>query len=206
VHGISDRDVAGAPGFVEIAAQLHELLDSAVFVAHNARFDLAMIQHAFASVGIDYQAVGVACTLDAFRLLEPLASNHRLDAICQRRDILLTGAHDARSDVSATAALPRVLLDQGIAPETIELDNEAFMRLRSRGDTRPETAAQIRRVFALGYAARLPRDGILELVARVEGTADVDALTREQVQDVYDALERATAAPSERAAWDIHHA
>jgi DNA polymerase III epsilon subunit family exonuclease len=200
VHGICDEDVASAPHFVEIAPELLELLAGAVFVAHNARFDLAMLQHAFARAEIEYQPVGVGCTLDAFRLLEPRAPDHRLESICWRRGILLADAHDARSDVSATAALLRILLDQGIAPETIELDHEAFMRLRSRCDTRPATAAQMRRVFALGYATGLSRDGILELVARAASTADVDALTREQVQDVYDALEQATAAPIERAA------
>lgn len=200
VHGLSDKDVAAAPRFVEIAAELLEVLARAVFVAHNARFDLAMLQHAFLSVGIEYRPVAVACTLDAFRLLEPLAPDHRLESLCQRRGIPLVDAHDAPSDVSATAALLRVLLDEGIAPETIQLDHEAFMRLRSRGDTRPATAAQIRRVFALGYAAGLSRDGILELVGRGAGTADVDALTREQVQDVYDALEQPTGAPIKRAA------
>ena len=58
-----------------------------------------------------------------------------------------------------------------------------------RNTTRPASERQIRRVFALGYSAGLSDDGIRELVARVARTADVDALTREQVQDVFDALE-----------------
>lgn len=200
VHGISDEDVAAAPRFAEIAPELLELLAGAVFVAHNARFDLAMLQHAFARAEIDYQPVGVACTLDAFRLLEPRVPDHRLESICRRRGILLVDPHDASGDVSATAALLRVLLSEGIAAETVQLDHEAFMRLRSRGDKRPATAAQIRRLFAIGYASGLSRDGILKLVGVVAGPADVDALTREQVQDVYDALERTTAPPIERAA------
>jgi DNA polymerase III epsilon subunit family exonuclease len=200
VHGISDADVASAPRFAEIALELLELLAGAVFVAHNADFDLAMVRRAFSTAGIDYRPVAVACTLDAFRLLEPLAPNHRLESICERRGIVLLNAHAASSDASATAALLRELLDEGIAPETVRLDHEAFMRLRSRGDTRPATAAQIRRVFALGYGAGLSRDGILELVSRVALASDPDTLTREQVQDVYDALERSTASPIERAA------
>lgn len=191
VHGISDADVASAPRFAEIAPELLEFTAGAVFVAHNARFDLAMLQHAFLTAGVKYRPIAVACTLDAFRLLEPLAPDHRLESICERRGIALVQAHDAPSDVSATAALLRVLLDEGIAPETVRLDHEAFMRLRSRGDTRPATAAQIRRVFALGYASGLTREGILALVARAASTADLDALTREQVQDVYDVVERA---------------
>ncbi|HLB17943.1 MAG TPA: 3'-5' exonuclease [Gaiellaceae bacterium] len=191
VHGISDEDVAPAPRFAEIAPELLEFTAGAVFVAHNARFDLAMLQHAFLAAGIEYRPAAVACTLDAFRLLEPLAPDHRLESICERRGISLVHAHDAPSDVSATTALLRLLLDEGIAPETVRLDHEAFMRLRSRGDTRPATAAQIRRVFALGYAAGLSRDGILGLTVRAAGTAEIDGLTREQVQDVYDALEPA---------------
>src|SRR5262245_52412765 len=77
VHGISDADVAHAPAFVDVADEVLALLDGAVFVAHNVRFDLAMLQRAFACAGIDYRPVAVACTLDAFRLLDPLAPDHR---------------------------------------------------------------------------------------------------------------------------------
>jgi DNA polymerase III epsilon subunit family exonuclease len=200
VHGISDADVSSQPRFAEIAGDLHELLDSAVFVAHNAPFDLALLKSAFASCAIEYRPPGVACTLDAFRVLEPLAPDHRLQSICERRGVVLIAAHDALGDASATAALLRVLLQEGIAPETVRLDHEAFMRLRSRGDTRRATAAQIRRVFALGFAAGLSTDDIFELAARTASTTAIDALTREQVQDVYDALETAARTPINRAA------
>jgi DNA polymerase III epsilon subunit family exonuclease len=200
VHGIGDADVAGAPTFVEIAVELSGLLAGAVFVAHNAEFDLAMLQHAFGTAGIEYRPVGLACTLQAFRLLDPLAPAHGLEALCERHGVVLDAAHDALADVLATTALLQLLLAAGIAPETVQLDREALWRLRSRGDTRPASAAQIRRIFALGYAIGLSREGILDLVARVTGTADVDALTREQVQDVYDALEWSTAPPIGEAA------
>jgi len=62
VHGIDDAGVASAPPFVEISRELVELLDCAVFVAHNASFDLGMLEHAFARAGIDYRPAGVACT------------------------------------------------------------------------------------------------------------------------------------------------
>jgi DNA polymerase III epsilon subunit family exonuclease len=198
VHGIGDADVAGAPSFAEIAPRLLALLEDSVFVAHNARFDLAMLQHAFSRVGVDYRPAAVACTLDAFRLLEPLAHDHRLESICERRGIVLEDAHEALADVLATAALLRVLLlEEGIAPETVELDLAAYMRLRSRGDTRPASERQIRRVFGLARSAGLltangnvDRDRVVALVEGATGSSDVDALTREQVQDVYDKLEQ----------------
>jgi DNA polymerase III epsilon subunit family exonuclease len=197
VHGINDKDVASAPHFGESARELLAFLDGAVFVAHNAPFDLAMLQDAFVCVGIVFRPIEVACTLDAFRLLEPLAENHRLESLCERYDVLLGDAHDALSDVLATAGLLRALLDAGIAPETVELDHAAFLRLRSRGDTRPASERQIRRVFGLARSAGLLRpDGgvdrgqVVLLVESVTGTVEVDSLTREQVQDAYDALEQ----------------
>ena len=105
MHGIDDADVAAAPRFEEIADEVLALLDGAVFVAHNAEFDLQMLQHACARAGTEYDPPAVACTLEAFRLLEPLADNHRLQSICERRGIVLDGAHEALSDVLATAGL-----------------------------------------------------------------------------------------------------
>jgi len=196
VHGISDGDVERAPRFAQIAPELLARLGDAVFVAHNASFDLGMLHHALAREGVEYRPGAVACTLEAFRLLEPLADNHRLQSICDRRGVVLADAHDAMSDVCATVALLRVLIDEGLAPETVELDHGAYMRLRARGDTRPASEPQIRRVFGLARSAGLTlldgtadRDQVTELVLRVTGIADVDALTRAQVQDVYDALE-----------------
>jgi DNA polymerase III epsilon subunit-like protein len=149
---------------------------------------------AFARAGLGYRPVGVACTLDAFRLLEPLASDHRLESLCARHGIALDDAHHALADALATAGLLRLLLVEGIAPETVKLDAEAFVRLRSRGDRRPATERQVRRVFALAHAAGLDdREQILAVVADAAGTTDVDALTRAQVQDVFDALERLAA-------------
>jgi DNA polymerase III epsilon subunit-like protein len=197
VHGIDDVVVAGAPTFVELASELLALLDGAVFVAHNADFDLPLVEHAFARAGIRYRPAGVACTLDAFRLLEPTERSHRLESLCDRHGIVLDDAHDARDDALATAELLRLLLGEGIAPETVELDERAYMRVRSRGDTRPASEPQVRRVFALAREAGLvspdgsvDRAAVAGLVARVSGGAEVDALTHEQVQDVYDELER----------------
>jgi DNA polymerase III epsilon subunit family exonuclease len=197
VHGIDDGAVAAAPTFAEIAPQVLELLDGAVFVAHNAGFDLPLVEHAFARAGIRYRPAGVACTLDAFRLLEPTAASHRLELLSERHGILLDDAHDARHDALATVELLRVLLDEGIAPETVELDHAAYLRLRARGDTRPASERQLRRVDALARAAglvlgdgTLDEEALARLVERVADGAAVDDLTREQVQEVYDELDR----------------
>ena len=69
-------------------------------------------------------------------------------------------------------------------------------RARPRGDSRPASDPQIRRVFALARVAgltgadgRADRDKVCQLVHRVAGVDEPDPLTREQAQDVYDELE-----------------
>lgn len=64
-----------------------------------------------------------------------------------------------------------------------------------------------RRVFALarvagltGVDGRADRDQVCQLVHRVAGVDEPDLLTREQVQDVYDELERLIADNEQRAA------
>ena len=110
-------------------------------------------------------------------------------------------------DAEATAALVKVLLDRDLAPESARLDLDAFMRLRTRGDTRPASEPQVRRVFALARVAgltgsdgRADRGKVCELVHRVAGIDEPDRLTREQVQDVYDELERLITENDQRAA------
>ena len=156
-----------------------------------------MLAVALRTAGVEYRPPAVACTLDAFRVLEPLAQEHRLEAICARHGIQLAGAHDAMHDAEATAVLVKVLLDRDLAPESARLDLDAFMRLRTRGDTRPASEPQVRRVFALARVAgltgsdgRADRGKVCELVLHVAGIEEPDRLTREQVQDVYDELER----------------
>jgi DNA polymerase III epsilon subunit-like protein len=201
VHGIADADVASAGPFSSIAPRLLALLEGAVFTAHNVAFDLPVVRRAFERVGVDYAPEATACTLEAFRLLEPRAENHRLESLCARHGIVLGDAHQALGDVLGAAALLRELLRRGLAPESVRLDRVAYQRARSRGDGRPASEPQVRRVFGLARAAGLvdsdgvvDRAQVVELVREVVGVTDPDALTREQVQDVFEALERLGAA------------
>ena len=179
VHGIGDADVAGAPPFAEIADELLRLLDGAVFVAHNVGFDLPMLQHAFARAGIDYRPPPSRARSRHSACSSRLPTTTACSRSASGAGSPLTGAHEAMSDVLATVALLRLLLDEGIAPETVELDHAAYMRLRSRGDTRPASEPQIRRVFGLARSAGLlrpdggvDRDRVVALVERVAGTAE----------------------------------
>jgi DNA polymerase III epsilon subunit family exonuclease len=47
VNGLTDKDVAEAPLFAEIANQVKPLLDEAIIVCHNAPFDLGFVSNEF---------------------------------------------------------------------------------------------------------------------------------------------------------------
>jgi len=115
LHGIDRRSLRRAPPLAAVVDELVGRLDGAVFVAHNARFDLAFLEKAAAEVGIRLPITATLCTLRLSRGLDPeRLLSHRLGAICERHGIALVRPHDALADADATAAvLPRLLAEHG---------------------------------------------------------------------------------------------
>lgn len=54
ITGISNDMVQDAPKFYEIAKTVVELLDGAIFVAHNVRFDYTFIKNEFKALGYTF--------------------------------------------------------------------------------------------------------------------------------------------------------
>ena len=101
--GISNAMVRNAPAFTEVAAQLLDLLDGAVLVAHNARFDHGFLLNEFARIEIPLR-VKTLCTVRLSRLLYPQHRSHGLDAIMQRHGLQSTARHRAMGDVDVVLA------------------------------------------------------------------------------------------------------
>ncbi len=96
--GISNAMVADAPPFADVAAQLLALLDGAVLVAHNVRFDHGFLLHELARLNVTLRAQTL-CTVRLSRLLYPQFKSHGLDAIMQRHGLATTARHRAMGDV-----------------------------------------------------------------------------------------------------------
>jgi len=96
--GISNALVADAPSFDEVAPQLLKLLDGAVLVAHNVRFDHGFLLNEFARMGVTLRTKTL-CTVRLSRLLYPGVKGHGLDAIMQRHGITTESRHRAMGDV-----------------------------------------------------------------------------------------------------------
>jgi len=96
--GISNALVADAPTFDEVGPYLLQLLDGAVLVAHNVRFDHGFLQNEFARMNVTLRSKTL-CTVRLSRLLYPGVKGHGLDAIMQRHGISTASRHRAMGDV-----------------------------------------------------------------------------------------------------------
>jgi len=99
--GISNRDIADAPLFDEIARELFRLLDGAIFVAHNARFDYGFVKNEFRRLGKSFNAKCL-CTVKLSRKLFPQYRNHDLSSVINRFGIVCDDRHRAMGDAKAT--------------------------------------------------------------------------------------------------------
>lgn len=101
--GITNRDVAGAPVFATIAREVARLLEDAVFVAHNARFDEGFLKQEFARVGRTF-APRSLCTMKLSRRLFPEHRKHDLGSIIDRYGLTCPARHRALGDARAVLA------------------------------------------------------------------------------------------------------
>jgi DNA polymerase-3 subunit epsilon len=68
--GISRQDVATAPTFRDIGDELAEVMDGALFVAHNVRFDYSFLKHEFKRLNQKFTPKQL-CTVRLSRALYP---------------------------------------------------------------------------------------------------------------------------------------
>jgi len=54
--GIRAQDIVDAPVFADIAERFSEIMNGAVFIAHNVRFDYSFIKNEFAMIGVSSSA------------------------------------------------------------------------------------------------------------------------------------------------------
>lgn len=102
VHGISDEMVREAPFFSQIAEHLLAFIDGAVFVGHNAPFDLGFLDAELARAGKDMPDLVAIDTLRLARSCYRLSS-YSLSRVAQALGIPTDSRmHRALADVSLT--------------------------------------------------------------------------------------------------------
>lgn len=107
--GITNEMVAHAPSFHEIAAQVHELLQDKVFVAHNVNFDYSFLKHHMEAAGYKLDERKL-CTVRLSRKILPGLRSYSLGKLCHQVGINLSNHHRAGGDALATAHLFAMLV------------------------------------------------------------------------------------------------
>jgi len=109
VHGIAPELLASQPTIGEVLPQFHAFARDAVLVAHNAAFDMKMLQMTAAATGLRFDHP-VLDTLLLSSIVHPYQEGHSLDAIAARLNIRIVGRHTALGDALATAEVLLKLL------------------------------------------------------------------------------------------------
>lgn len=99
--GITNEDVAEAPYFDEIASEVHRVLDGAIFVAHNVRFDFSFVKRQLEAAGYRFKPK-LFCTVRMSRAMYPEHKGHSLEKIINRHNISTESRHRAYADAKAT--------------------------------------------------------------------------------------------------------
>lgn len=111
ITGITERDIIGAPGFEEIADELLEVLDGAVFIAHNVRFDYSFLKQEFAMIGTTFLP-RLLCTVRLSRYLYSEQQGHSLEKLIARHSIPVLERHRALEDARAILYFSQLAFDQ----------------------------------------------------------------------------------------------
>lgn len=102
--GITDQQLAHAPDFGEVAKEIYDLLEGAIFVAHNVSFDANLLTEALFFEGYDLHAPRVD-TVELAQLFFPTLDKYSLGSLARELGLGLEQAHTAISDATATARL-----------------------------------------------------------------------------------------------------
>ncbi len=116
--GIRDADLRDAPLFIAIADELEEVLQGAVFVAHNVRFDYSFLKQEFKRIGKEFKPAQL-CTVRLSRALYPEQRSHKLQELITQHNLQVSARHRAYDDAHALWQFVRHA-QAAFAPEVVE--------------------------------------------------------------------------------------
>lgn len=177
VHGISNADLASAPRFAEIAAELLEFVAGAQLVIHNASFDVGFLDAELArlpeSAGLARRLAGLCTVLDTLALAREMHPGQRnnLDALCKRY-----GIDNSHRELHGALLDARILADVYLTmtggQSTLALDaghGHSAMGAEGRGVqalVRPDAGLVVREANADELA---DHERMLDLIAKASG-------------------------------------
>ncbi len=107
--GITDKMVATAPVFEDVAATIYELLHDKIFIAHNVNFDYSFVRGHLKEAGFDLNCKKL-CTVRLSRKIFPNLPSYSLGKLCNSLGIIINDRHRAGGDTEATTSVFRLLM------------------------------------------------------------------------------------------------
>ena len=102
--GLTDGRLRKAPEFAQVAKEIFELIEDAVFVAHNVKFDANLLAEALFWEGFELTTPRID-TVELSQIFYPTLERYNLGALAAELEIELHHAHSALADAMATAQL-----------------------------------------------------------------------------------------------------
>lgn len=116
--GITANDLKKAPTFDQIADELQAVLNGAVFVAHNVRFDYSFLKQEFGRLGLAFLPKQL-CTVKLSRALFPHEHSHKLEDLIRRHGFNFGRRHRAYDDAAILWQFIRYVRNN-FPPEQVE--------------------------------------------------------------------------------------
>ncbi len=101
IHGIQPELLVGQPTIDRVLPPFHHFVEGSVLVAHNAAFDMKMLQVKEDLTGIRFDNP-VLDTLLLSQVVHPHQDSHSLEGIAERLNVTIVGRHTALGDAIVT--------------------------------------------------------------------------------------------------------
>lgn len=131
IHGIQPEMLVDRPIIDQVLPRFHQFAADTILLAHNAAFDMRLLQMKEASSGIKFTNP-VLDTLLLSAVVHPAQTDHSLEAISDRLGVAIVGRHTAMGDAIVTGKLflkmIPLLADKGIftLPEAIAASKRTY--------------------------------------------------------------------------------
>ena len=128
---ITDEMVSQGGDEADVVKRFMDFCGDRPLCGHNVQFDVGFVDAALRRAGLPTIKQPVIDTLELSRLLHPERSNHKLDSLTRKYNVVLDHHHRADSDAEATGLLMYKLLDE--FKEQFDEDNLAQMNKFAQG-------------------------------------------------------------------------
>jgi DNA polymerase III subunit epsilon len=104
IHGIQPEMLAGQPDVGYVLDLFHRFAEGTILVAHNAAFDMRLLQLQEDRTGVRFENP-VLDTMLLSAVVHPAQERHDLESIAERLGITIMGRHTALGDAIGTAEI-----------------------------------------------------------------------------------------------------